>query len=66
VRPKYRIGLPKKGKLVEIFNSDATVYGGSGVHNPSKLLIDITPYDGRDYSVELILPPLSVTAYKIL
>ena len=64
VRQKYRIGVPKKGKLTEIFNSDATVYGGSGVKNPNKLIVDAFPYDGRDYSIELLLPPLSVTVYK--
>jgi 1,4-alpha-glucan branching enzyme len=64
VRKNYRIGLPKKGKLTEIFNGDATVYGGSGVKNPNKLTVEAFPYDGRDYSIELLLPPLSVTVYK--
>ncbi|WPO78160.1 1,4-alpha-glucan branching protein GlgB [Flavobacterium sp. KACC 22761] len=64
VRENYRIGISKKGKLKEIFNSDAKIYGGSGVGNPTSIKIDISPYDGRDYSVELILPPLSVTVYS--
>jgi len=64
VRKQYRVGVPKSGKLTEIFNSDATLYGGSGVKNPNKLSIEALPYDGRDYSVELLLPPLSVTVYK--
>ena len=64
VRENYRIGLPKKGKLAEIFNSDAIIYGGSGVKNPNKLSVEALPYDGRDYSIELLLPPLSVTVYK--
>jgi 1,4-alpha-glucan branching enzyme len=64
VRENYRIGLPKKGKISEIFNSDSSVYGGSGVKNPKKLTAEALPYDGRDYSIELLLPPLSVTVYK--
>ena len=64
VRENYRIGLPKKGKLTEIFNSDAIIYGGSGAKNSNKLTVEALPYDGRDYSVELLLPPLSVTVYK--
>ncbi|MDD5150116.1 MAG: 1,4-alpha-glucan branching protein GlgB [Flavobacterium sp.] len=64
VRPNYRIGLPKKGKLTEVFNSDATIYGGSGVANLEKLVIEASPYDGRGYSIELLLPPLSVSVYK--
>ncbi|WKL43934.1 1,4-alpha-glucan branching protein GlgB [Flavobacterium sp. ZE23DGlu08] len=65
VCPNYRIGLPKKGKLTEIFNSDAANYGGSGVSNAKKIAIEAMPYDGRDYSTELLLPPLSVTVFKI-
>ena len=64
VREKYRIGLPQKGKLEEIFNSDAAIYGGSGVLNSSELTIEASPYDGREYSAALTLPPLSVTVYK--
>ena len=64
VRQNYRIGVPKKGKLTEIFNSDSSIYGGSGVKNPNKLTVEALPYDGRDYSIELLLPPLSVTVYK--
>ncbi|WP_310379936.1 1,4-alpha-glucan branching protein GlgB [Flavobacterium sp.] len=65
VRENYRIGMPKKGKLTQIFNSDATIYGGSGIETAAKLAIEASPYDGRDYSIELLLPPLSVTVFKI-
>ena len=65
IRPNYRIGQPRKGKLTEIFNSDATIYGGSGVANSKKITIEAVPYDGRDYSVELTLAPLSVSVFKI-
>jgi 1,4-alpha-glucan branching enzyme len=65
VRKNYRIGLPKKGKLVEIFNSDAEIYGGSGVGNPGKLTIENSPYDGRDYSVALDLAPLAVMVFRV-
>ncbi|WP_264550834.1 1,4-alpha-glucan branching protein GlgB [Flavobacterium sp. N2038] len=64
VRENYRIGISQKGKLREIFNSDAEIYGGSGVGNSESLKVESSPYDGRDYSVELILPPLSVTVYS--
>ncbi|MFQ3173358.1 MAG: 1,4-alpha-glucan branching enzyme [Flavobacterium sp.] len=64
VRENYRIGLPRKGKLTEILNSDAKIYGGSGIMNSGKLVIDSAPYDGRDYSIELQLPPLSVIVFK--
>ena len=65
IRPNYRIGQPRKGKLTEIFNSDAIIYGGSGVVNSKKIAIEAMPYDGRDYSAELTLAPLSVSVFKI-
>jgi 1,4-alpha-glucan branching enzyme len=64
VRENYRIGVPRKGKLKEIFNSDLEKYEGSDVKNISILKIESSPYDGRDYSVELLLPPLSVVVFK--
>ncbi|TPG37671.1 1,4-alpha-glucan branching protein GlgB [Flavobacterium pectinovorum] len=64
VRENYRIGISQKGKLEQVFNSDATIYGGSSVGNSKSIKIENTPYDGRDFSVELILPPLSVTVYS--
>lgn len=64
VRENYRIGISQKGKLEEIFNSDAAIYGGSGIESSKSIKIEATPYDGRDFSVELTLPPLSVTVYS--
>ncbi|CAD0006292.1 MULTISPECIES: 1,4-alpha-glucan branching protein GlgB [Flavobacterium] len=66
VRENYRIGIPHKGKLKEIFNTDSPLYSGSGVGNPGTLQIESSSYDGRDFSVELILPPLSVTVYSLV
>ncbi|WP_343589840.1 1,4-alpha-glucan branching protein GlgB [Flavobacterium sp.] len=66
VRENYRIGIPRKGKLEEIFNSDAKIYGGSGIENSKILKIDSISYDGRDFSAELVLPPLSVTVYILV
>ncbi|WP_286968635.1 1,4-alpha-glucan branching protein GlgB [Flavobacterium sp. UBA4854] len=66
VRENYRIGIPRKGKLQEIFNSDAKIYGGSGIENSKILKTDSISYDGRDFSAELVLPPLSVTVYILV
>jgi 1,4-alpha-glucan branching enzyme len=33
------------------------IYGGSAVKNSAKLAIEASPYDGRDYSIELTLAP---------
>ncbi|MGL3000286.1 1,4-alpha-glucan branching protein GlgB [Flavobacterium sp. RSSB_23] len=65
VRENYRIGIPRKGELTEIFNSDAKSFGGSGVQQNGKLKVEATPYDGRDYSIALTLPPLAISVFKI-
>jgi 1,4-alpha-glucan branching enzyme len=65
VRENYRIGLPNKGKLTQIFNSDSIEYNGSGVVMTKPIKIDKTAWNYRDYSAELVLPPLGVTVYKI-
>lgn len=65
VRDNYRIGVPDSGKLTEIYNSDLKKYGGSDVKNSKNLTIESSPYMGRDYSIELTLPPLSAIVFKI-
>ena len=65
IRENYRIGLPKKGKLTQVFNSDETVYGGGGVTNDKPIKIEADPWNGRDFSAALVLPPLSVTVFKM-
>ncbi|CAM2999428.1 1,4-alpha-glucan branching enzyme [Flavobacterium succinicans] len=65
VRENYRIGIPRKGELIELFNSDSKLFGGSGVQQSGKLKVEATPYDGRDYSIALTLPPLAISVFKI-
>ncbi|WP_298532123.1 1,4-alpha-glucan branching protein GlgB [uncultured Algibacter sp.] len=64
VRKNYKIGLPTKGKLVEIFNSDAKAFGGSGIENKKQITIKKDPWNGKDFSAEITLPPLAVTIFK--
>jgi 1,4-alpha-glucan branching enzyme len=51
IRENYRIGIPRKGKLKK-FNSDAKNMEEVQL-NFTKLAIEASPYDGRDYSIEL-------------
>jgi len=64
VHEKYLIGVHKSGKLEEVFNSDSLEFGGSGVSNKKDVLIKKQDWNGKEYSAELILPPLSTTVYK--
>lgn len=65
VREDYRFGLPKNGKLIELFNSDATIYGGSGLSNSNPISIVSIPWNGRDFSAAINLPPLGISIFKI-
>ena len=65
VHDNYRIGLPSKGKLTEIFNSDKVEYNGSGVSNAKPIKIEKEPWNGREFSAEIVLPPLGICVFKM-
>jgi len=56
----YRLGMPQKGKLKELFNSDAKEFGGSGLCNTKQINIKKIPWNGRNHSAEINLPPLGI------
>jgi 1,4-alpha-glucan branching enzyme len=64
VREGYRVGVPERGEWRELLNSDAEVYGGSGVGNMGGVQARPIPYHGRPYSLSLMLPPLGVLFLK--
>jgi 1,4-alpha-glucan branching enzyme len=59
VHENYRIGVPESGSWEEIFNSDATGFGGSGVGNAGTRLTEPEPSHGQPDSLRLTLPPLA-------
>ncbi|MGQ0678049.1 MAG: 1,4-alpha-glucan branching protein GlgB [Actinomycetota bacterium] len=63
-RTSYRIGVPHPGEWLEIANSDATVYEGSGVGNLGRVMAEDVPSHGRPWSVNLTLPPLGCLFLK--
>lgn len=64
IKKKYKIGLSEKSKIKEIFNSDAKVFGGSGIDNPRQIIAKKQPWNGKDYSAEITLPPLGITVFQ--
>lgn len=59
-REQFRVGLPKPGYWVESLNSDDLRYGGSGVTNGGvRFKSEEKPWNLRDQSIELRLPPLA-------
>ena len=65
VRENHLIGIPKAGHLVEVLNSDALDYGGSGIGNPNKIKIDKKPWHFKSNSAKISIPPLGIILFKI-
>ncbi len=57
-RPGYRIGVPVAGEWREIINTDAAIYGGSGVAT-GVAMTETQPAHGQAQSLQLTLPPLA-------
>jgi 1,4-alpha-glucan branching enzyme len=63
-RINYRVGVPHGGRWKELLNSDATIYGGSGMGNLGVVEATATPYHGRQQSIVMTLPPLSIVVLQ--
>lgn len=59
VRTGYRVGVPEAGKYQELFNSDASCYGGNNNGNGAGLEAEATPWMDQPYSVIVTMPPLA-------
>lgn len=57
-RPNHRAGVPADGPWTEIFDSEASEYGGSGHGNLGGVEAGPVPAQGRPFSLTLTLPPL--------
>jgi len=64
-RKKYRIGVPEEGTYKCVFSSDKKIYGGSGERLMPVKSKNI-PMHHMEQSVELTIPALSVSYYKIV
>ena len=62
--PDYKIGVPFRGKYKEIFSSDEERFGGEGRNNKTLKQTKKEPCDDREYSLNIHVPPLSVTVFK--
>jgi 1,4-alpha-glucan branching enzyme len=56
----YQLPLPQDGVWLEIFNSDSTIYGGSGKGNLGEVM---TRLEGGCHIAELTLPPLATIMF---
>ena len=61
---EFKVGVPKYGKYKEVLNTDDVKFGGSGLTNKRVKVAKKEKYDGREYSMTISLPALSVTVFK--
>jgi len=59
IRKNYRVGVPSKNNYTEILNSDDNDFWGSGVNNKKVIKNEKIPWQHRESSIELTLPPLA-------
>ena len=60
---EYRVGVPITGTYEEIFTSDKTEFGGSGMAN-GKLKTENKPMHGQEQSIVLKIPRFGVLFFK--
>ena len=58
-RHGYRLGLPMGGRWVERMNTDAEIYGGSGMGNLGGVEAETVASHGRAFSARFTIPPLA-------
>ncbi len=64
-REGYRIGVPEGGFYGEILNTDAATYGGSNIGNYGGVPSHPWPWQGREHSIQINLPPLATVGFKL-
>ncbi len=63
-REGFRLGVPRAGHWHERLNSDAPLYGGSGLGNLGGVTAVPTPWHGRPALLNITLPPLGLVVFK--
>ncbi len=65
VRHDYRLGAPARGAWKEIFNTDASMFGGSNVGNFGEVWTQDIPWQNRQWSLSIQLPPLGAVYFRL-
>ena len=63
-REDFRMGVPEWCTYGEVFNSDEERFGGSGVVNEGRLKCEDVPWNGREQSIVVRVPPLGGAIFK--
>ena len=63
-RENYKMGVPRKGKLKEMFNSNLKKYFGSGEYKNKVQSTKPESWQFRDNSIDVNIPPLGAVVLK--
>lgn len=64
-RHEYQIGINEPGEYIEVLNTDAEYYGGSGMGNGGRCISVAEACHNRPHSLSLTLPALSVLVLRL-
>ncbi|HEX4931703.1 MAG TPA: 1,4-alpha-glucan branching protein GlgB, partial [Gemmatimonadaceae bacterium] len=65
-RVAHKVGVPESLRWDEVLNSDAEGYGGAGWGNLGGVFTEPQSVHGRERSVTLTLPPLSISFFRMV
>ena len=65
-RENYSIGVPYYGVYKEVFNSESTAFGGTGIGNFAEIPAVKEKKNNLDYSINITVPPLGVAFYQLI
>ena len=65
VYENFRLGVSNGGIYTEVFNSDRTEFGGSGVINDGNIKADSAPCNFQKCSINIRIPPLAITVFQL-
>lgn len=61
----YQIGVPFLGEYEELFNTDDTIYGGSGQVMGTVLTSEKVPFHNQPYSIKIKVPPMATLILSV-
>ena len=64
IERRMRLGLPARGKWVEVLNTDAAVYGGGNRGNLGGLKAEPEVWNGMTHSAMVTVPPLATLYFR--
>lgn len=64
IEQNFTVGVPYEGKYKELLNTDNGIYGGKNCQKAKIMVSEEAEADGRPYSVNVTLAPLSLVIYS--